>query len=394
MTHAFAPKHQVSHPKLSSFYAMNYDDNNNNNAPQDFFQSKTMSAALIFGGFSFTLDADGIMKSDPIETFNTLSGEICSLLSNPIIESDILRDISHVALDFFSLFAPEEVLLRAVVILGRIASMSADYLPDHYIKPSEILSQAIMLIISIFLFIGAVFPLSSAVLAFRIRYQLQLYFDTISGTSRKHIVHEKVTRRDLFAWEYLFKPSGLTPSQFYRLSASGVIDWISVDSSKEIVNENDESDYLYWLYRGNAELLFNGKRIDYLETSVGKNSSLNTTEYIGLFGDMNFLCGLDREVHQSNTKNGETPVSCRFGKQASILSGSKGSRLMRINKKKLVEVFDGDIAMKRVVRSLLEKGMQSMLEAFLINESQIANAGPPLFVEMREDPISFQNQME
>mmetsp|Transcript_21445 Transcript_21445/g.27637 ORF Transcript_21445/g.27637 Transcript_21445/m.27637 type:complete len:409 (+) Transcript_21445:185-1411(+) len=335
-------------------------------------QSVFLGASVAYGGISIWMD-DQMDMMDNTNLINSISDS----LTNPMVESDILSHFAHVTLDFFSYLTPEESIIRGVAIIGRFASIYADYLPDHFIQPSEVICHSIMLVTSLVMFAKAVFPIAMAATEIRTRAAVRKRVSSILEGDTCNIDGigcSGSSRRDIFAWEYLFKPIGLSLFQFQCMSAVGVIDWVNIDAYGVIIDKSDElsDEYLYWIYRGNAELMYNGNGIEYVEPRTGKTTDRNS-DFLGLFADMNFLCELDKKRYSDRTPNKnyicETPISCRVGRQAIVRAGSKGARVMRLKKDKLLKLMQDDDELEEGIRRLIVNGMESLLEAFLSVQS-------------------------
>lgn len=59
--------------------------------------------------------------------------------------SQILTDASHVVLDLTTFWGPSALAMRLGAVAGRLMVMAADYLPDHFMTPEEIVFQFFML---------------------------------------------------------------------------------------------------------------------------------------------------------------------------------------------------------------------------------------------------------
>ena len=306
---------------------------------------------------------DGSTSSFP-QHFSSISQGISDALNNPNVESEILSDVAHFALDLFTFMTPEKWLLRFAALIGRVCSISADYIPDNYIKPDEVVFQSIMLFVSTFLFAQSTFPMAVAGFSTIARSAMEHKLDSKKSTSEGNV--STSSWKNLFAWNYLFKPAGLSLFQFHCLSSLGVIDWVDVEPNKILVDKKGEPSHLFWMYRGSAELYFNGSAIEYLEPNEGPA--------LCLFADMNFLCQLEMKKIDCKRKASDkydVPLSCKLRNQAIIRSGESGARLMRLNKKKLVELMDIDPDLNDSIQNLLVKGMQRMLDSLLSVEQPL-----------------------
>lgn len=322
-------------------------------------------------------------------------------LNNPRVESEILSDIAHLGLDLFTFVTPEKWLLRLASVIGRLCSIAADYLPDHTINLDEAIFQGIMLFISCFLLAQSTFPLAVAGLSKIARNKvLDKKMFSVSEKSSKpseswHNSRSNSTTstwRNVFAWHYLFKPAGMSLFQFHCLSSLEVIDWIDVKPHTVLVEKEEESHYLYWMYKGSADIIFNGQPIEYLSTVSEGTKSKARQIPLNLFADMDFLCELEtRKEKQKSGAESEIPLSCKLRNKALIRSGIHGSRLLRLKKSKLIELMNIDPDLNDIIHNLLVKGMQNILEVLLSTEK--ANSAfqsiPIKLYETTEDKSSL-----
>jgi hypothetical protein len=67
---------------------------------------------------------------------------------DPTVEAGLLTGMAHVMLDFSGFVNPSKRELRLFALIGRLLVLSADYLPDHLIKPEELVVQLFLLSIT------------------------------------------------------------------------------------------------------------------------------------------------------------------------------------------------------------------------------------------------------
>jgi hypothetical protein len=102
-----------------------------------------------------SLDADSLLMLPTIKNSFLLTSmsAICSSTQHldPNVEAEVLTDMSHVTLDFTSLFnsSSSKALLKKTSVIGRVFVILADYIPDHSIHPEELVIQLFMLALSI-----------------------------------------------------------------------------------------------------------------------------------------------------------------------------------------------------------------------------------------------------
>ena len=82
--------------------------------------------------------------------------------SSPQLETEILNDISHLALDVSTFLPPRTAWLRLFNVIGRLMIITSDYIQDDTITLDEWVFQATMLAVSLHLFVQSVLPLIMA----------------------------------------------------------------------------------------------------------------------------------------------------------------------------------------------------------------------------------------
>ena len=191
---------------------------------------------------------------------DSLPTDLLSVLqSSPSVESEVLADISHVALDLITFTSPTRALLRLSLVLGRCLAIAADWVPDHYLHPEELAFQSFMLSVSVGLLVKTALPLLPAV---------------THQSSNKY--GEKRAYGQMFK-----RHGGLSWVQTKMILAGGGAEWFELGGGEVVVmdeqtttgssttagaNDDEGNDvgggdggrYLYWLQKGEAELLLCG----------------------------------------------------------------------------------------------------------------------------------------
>jgi len=271
------------------------------------------------------------------------------------IQSEILSDLAHFALDFFTFLTPEMALLRGAALLGRIFSIYADYIPDHFIRSDEAMFQFVMLVVSSFLFAQSTLPLAMAGIS------------SIALAEKGQL--SRSAWKNTYALYHLFLPAGISKLQFRCLVATNTIDWVDVDPNKILVDNQGKTEYLYWLYRESTEIcLSDDSSVSYIECL--KDDKGNKSEFAGLLADMSFLCALEQRKLKHKQGKANVPSSCK-SPQVIIKAGPRGARVMRLHKKKLLELMKNDSDLSDSIQTLLTSGMQQMLSV-LLNISHVS----------------------
>ena len=269
------------------------------------------------------------------------------------VQSVIFSYLAHFSLDFFGFLDLDAPLLRMAALLGRLFSIGADYVPDHAINADEAIFQGIMLGVSATLFVRSTLPMTMAAVS------LILSADNTHSSAWKNA----------YAYYHLLLPTGLSMLQFRCLTALGTVDWIKVDPHEILVDEQDGNEYLYWVYSGSTELVLNdGITVTYIES--WRDETGKKVEFPGFLADMNFLSALG--LNKVKTKKGKKldddasgiPTGC-IHPQVPIKTGPDGARVMRLDKKRLIELMKYDDDLSEPIQALLVKGMQQMLSVLL-----------------------------
>jgi hypothetical protein len=289
---------------------------------------------------------------------------------------DLLKDISHVALDLFPYFAPTTVILRLSLVVGQLFDFASEYFPDGFVNPDELFFQICALVISFFLLSRSAYPLLRATLA-------------------------KTTELDQIVFQQLFEPMDVSWLQYKSMLAAECVDWIKVPPGHLLVSEDEgfvplqeasiansrklqreemeKVEYLYWMYNGDVVLSFKGSHLYHIERSNGK--SIEDPSAVGFLADMRFLYKLDHRKRKEMERKGVYPVHTQSMQypMATIKIGEKETTLMRINSKILLELMDHDEQLALSIRSLLLKSLQRKVghllnakatDMFLPGESQ------------------------
>ena len=129
--------------------------------------SSSLKVADIIIGHTFS---SNIIESSSIE----ISNEECSLMgkffhrcsSDPSLEAEVLNDVGHVFLDMFTFVTKEgSMIARLLAVIGRLAFIASDYIPDHVIRPDELVFQMSMLAIASARLSQGLLPVASSMLS-------------------------------------------------------------------------------------------------------------------------------------------------------------------------------------------------------------------------------------
>lgn len=224
-------------------------------------------------------------------------------------EAEIFTDLAHVGLDLLTFFSPGKLVLRLGILIGRLSALAADYIPDHAIRPEELVFQATMLLVA---WVGLVNALLPLVLA-----------------------QSQVSVRDGKAYRRLFESTGMSWSTFKSVSALA-LDFVDLPAGHVVENSND---YVYWLFKGNL--------------TIGEDTIMHKSNGSKLLLESNLL----RHLEKPSGYWDQTP-------EMSTHADHGGATLLRIHVDPLRELMDNDADVAYAVRALLLRSIhEKLLEA-------------------------------
>ena len=273
-----------------------------------------------------------------------------SIVDDPRVESELFTDASHVALDLITFASPGRALMRLSILVGRVFAIMADWVPDHTILPEEMLFQSLMLTVSVTLLIKSLMPMLPAM---------------VTTTSY----------REKRAYHALFGKFGLSWMQFKMVMAFAS-EWVEIPGNGQLadnnatVNASAAADgYVYWLQKGEAELVVNDTTIQNVVASSSSSSS-----QLSILGELDFA----RQLHERKKKSKKTNSKNKAQQEdeqsnideasidqasppSKIKAGPAGATLLRIDAAKLLKLMDEDDQLADSIRSIIFAGMQEKL---------------------------------
>lgn len=336
------------------------------------FATTSPSKAVATAAFGTTTTA-AAAASTMFAGSATTAGGFDNVLS---VESQVLNDMSHIGIDLASFFIPSVLALRIAAIVGRICTISADYIPDHVIVPEEMVFQTVMLSIAFLgLLKSAFIPLAAS-----------MYNSNHTNTTP--------SKKDWRAYSSIFQPAGTSWSQYKALSVCGVLEWITLHAGDTVVEtspttstsnandtttpSSDHDQYMYWLYSG--DLLVDNDHHRYVVSSTGSSklssSSSSKKSLHRLFGEEHLLQSLSgTNINpQTSNRNGR-PNKKRYQphKNNDMTSNNNNSyrvvvtspdvTLLRINTNRLQIVMDLDPTLRECIRTMIIQGLEAKLQA-------------------------------
>jgi hypothetical protein len=307
-------------------------------------------------------------------TDNAVVVGLTSLLASPLIEAEVLNDMA-LALDLARFFGPANLTIRVAAVLGRIAAMGADYLPDHFMNTEELVFQCFMLSLAWMALVKSAMPVILSIMA------------------------SDITFRDGKAFSLLFRPAGMTWPQYKTLSVTA-LDWVKVEPGEIVTSDelslpgsvdvdvgdyNRFDEYIYWLYAGETVTESQGKILhNVTRVGGGPTTSLKQNAGRGLLGEMRLLGHMQakeregrlgrRKAKKYNKDKGKNAnskdkdheeITTKSYPRTTVKAGDAGATLLRIHTSNLVMLMDHDVELAHAVRSLLFQGMHDKLAARL-----------------------------
>ena len=277
-----------------------------------------------------------------------------SIFSHPsdvvTVETQVLNDMSHLGIDLASFFIPSLLILRIAAIIGRICTITADYIPDHVIVPEELAFQIAMLCLACSgLIKSALIPAAAS---------------AYNATSVK----------DGRAYGSIFQPAGTSWSQFKALSVCGALEWMTLQAgdtlkvsstgSEESSSNDEGEDYMYWLYSGDVVVKTDSDELLYAISSGKKPSS---SLHRGLFGEQRLFQRIVKTSKPQPARNSNklhrdgTPKTLAIGNRVAVTSTT--ATVLRINTNRLQMLMELDPLLAEAMRNMVFQGMEAKLHA-------------------------------
>jgi len=152
--------------------------------------------------------------------------------SDPSLEAEVLNDVGHVFLDMFTFITKQgSIISRLLAVIGRLAFIASDYIPDHAIRTDELLFQMSMLAIASTRLSQCLSPIANSIVS------------SPSTNNNSFSIREKK------AYLLLFKQVGLPWNKYKHIVNSNAFSWVDLTPNSILTNE-DNNNALYWVYNG------------------------------------------------------------------------------------------------------------------------------------------------
>lgn len=296
------------------------------------------------------------LDSLPTDLISTATRSI--VLDDPKVESELFTDASHVAMDLVTFASPTKAFLRLSIVVGRVLAIMADWVPDHTILPEEMVFQSLMLTVSASLLIKSCMPMLPALLT-------------------------TTSYREKRAYHALFRKFGLSWLQFKMVMAFAS-EWVEVPANGQ---PDAEGGYVYWLQKGEAELVVNDITVQHVVASSSSSGQLS------ILGELDFARHLQERKQSKKTKNKQDEQATKNGDEdtssttdhhqattaSKIKAGPSGATLLRIDTAKLLNLMDDDDQLADGIRSIIFAGMQEKLAQVMEENKSRNNTGAAVY---------------
>ena len=251
----------------------------------------------------------------------------------PFVVSEILTDLSHVALDLVTLWGPSAVVVRLFAVIGRILCVLADYLPDGFMNPEEVVFQGFMLAVALIGLLQVMLP--------------QIWSQFLAP---------KPTLRDGKAYTAWGKPAGMSWDQYKALTVSA-LEWkelrpgekIQVNATPDLLSRNDKNQQnqttLFWLYKGDVKVQRAGhKKSHVIRRNTHRLRQVDGVQHVD-------LASLQSAATLPNPESRSTTIT----------AGEHGATLLTCRMDRLSPLLRHDASLKDVWKVILWQGMQDQL---------------------------------
>jgi hypothetical protein len=274
---------------------------------------------------------------------SSLSSDVTS------VETQVLNDMSHLGIDLAVFFVPSLLFLRIAAILGRICSITADYIPDHIIVPEELVFQSVMLTLACLGLIKSAFiPMAAS-------------------------IYNVTSAKDGRAYTYIFLPAGTSWLQYKALSVCGALEWVTMQNGDTVTttassstnsatssSSQDHDEYIYWLFSGNVSVEDESGDVQYV---VSSGKKILSSYHRGLFGEQRLLQRFVKNIKSQNGRNKQPSDGSSKSISHRVIVKSDTATLLRINTQRLQMVMDLDPSLAEAMRTMVFQGMEAKLHA-------------------------------
>ena len=255
-------------------------------------------------------------------------------------EAQIFGDMAHFLLDFATLCTPEIIIIRLLILLGRIFSILSDYVPDHTMTTDELFFQFSMLAIATKMF-------------------LEKLTTTISS------LKEDTSFQDRRIYKSIFSPAGFTWIQYRTLLASHLLEWNHYRAGSIIRHDEDS---LLITYKGIVEKIENSPPSSSRRRKrFGMIDGKYCHDIIGDFArPPDFFSDFKNKRPIEDNNNTED-----HRKAGTFLAGLDGVTILRLDMKKVVQyASEEDIGLCESLKNLYFTGMQKVLISYSVPLTQ------------------------
>ena len=228
-----------------------------------------------------------------------------SFFIDPKIESSLLSDLAHLALDFTTFFSPNTAFFYGMTSVGRLLSIVSDYLPDHEIAPDELSFQISMFLVS-----------------------SRKFYESVQSI----ITASPASFKDRRVYKSTFKSAGISWYQ-YRTIMYKAFKWVDMEPDDVI-----EDACIYLLYRGEISKTSNGLQLSNFSHQVTNREGLLILDEIPLVME---LFERNNKRTKERTRDNSNATSSKTSDNK-IKAGPKGASLLRLDVNEFTELIKND----------------------------------------------------
>jgi hypothetical protein len=272
--------------------------------------------------------AKQIMAFDTIDSTAALESAQ-ALVSSQSYEAEIFADLAHVILDFATLFSPDTLLLRLLILMARAFNIMSDFIPDQHMTADEVVVQSCMFTLSTRNVVKMLLPWYQSIEQAPASFQDRRIFSSI------------------------FRPAGFSWQQYKFLLLNKSLEWIEIAAeSHHCLSQQN----LLLTHKG-AVFMIDPAGKD--SAAYGRRSGRCTNVFVGdlsLFKDL-----LDVKIGKKKMLgNTDSPLS-----EFQILqTANTRATVLRVNTSKLLDSAKDDSRIAEAAKNMIFNAIQDRLKIY------------------------------
>ena len=246
-----------------------------------------------------------------IDSTNSFLESQCNMIATPSffidpkVESSLLSDLAHLALDFTTFFSPNTAFFYGMTSVGRLLSIVSDYLPDHEIAPDELSFQIFMLLVS-----------------------SRKFYESVHSI----ITTSPASFKDRRVYKSTFSPAGISWYQ-YRTIMYKAFEWVDMKPDDVIEDKS-----MYLLYRGEISKTSNGLPLSNFSHQPTNGEGLLILDEIPLV--LELFERNNKKIKEGTIVNSNATLWKTS--DIKIKAGPKGASLLRLDVNEFLKLIEND----------------------------------------------------